>query len=68
MERDATALEADLERRLDFSEHPLDEAHRAITALTDYPGSAMSRSHRRASRSSATREVRFSGGESAAEE
>ena len=36
MERDATALEADLERRLDFSEHPLDEAHRAITALTDY--------------------------------
>ena len=42
--------------------------HRAITALTDYPGSAMSRSHRRASRSSATREGRFSGGESAAEE
>jgi hypothetical protein len=26
MERDATALEADLERRLDMSEHPLDEA------------------------------------------
>ena len=40
----------------------------AITALTDHPGSAMSRSHRRSSRSSATREVRFSGGESAAEE